>query len=128
MLRTAALATLGVGESPELDPAVAEQVEIAAKYQGYIDRQQDEVEKSRAHEETRLPNDIDYLRVRGLSKEVQLKLNQHRPETVGQAARIQGSYASGNFVPCWFTSSADLPLREQRKPIRSRRRRKSNDY
>jgi tRNA uridine 5-carboxymethylaminomethyl modification enzyme len=85
-----ALATLGVGESPDLDPAVAEQVEIAAKYQGYIDRQQEEVEKNRAQEETRLPSDIDYQRVRGLSKEVQLKLNQHRPETVGQAARIQG--------------------------------------
>ncbi|MBL8523287.1 MAG: tRNA uridine-5-carboxymethylaminomethyl(34) synthesis enzyme MnmG [Betaproteobacteria bacterium] len=86
----AELATLGVGDWPDLDPAVAEQVEIAAKYQGYIDRQQDEVEKNRAQEETRLPSDIDYQRVRGLSREVQLKLNQHRPETVGQAARIQG--------------------------------------
>ena len=86
----AGLMTLGVGETPTLDAAVTEQVEIAAKYQGYIDRQQDEVENSRAHEETRLPHDIDYLRVHGLSKEVQLKLNQHKPETVGQAARIQG--------------------------------------
>ena len=86
----AALMSLGVGELPILDAAVTEQVEITAKYQGYIDRQQDEVAKNRAHEETRLPNDIDYLQVRGLSKEVQLKLNQHKPETVGQAARIQG--------------------------------------
>ena len=84
------LMSLGVGEVPTLDAAVAEQVEIAAKYQGYINRQQDEVENSRAQEETRLPNDIDYLYVHGLSKEVQLKLNQHKPETVGQAARIQG--------------------------------------
>lgn len=86
------LMSLGSGsESGEmLAPGVAEQVEIAAKYQGYIDRQQAEVERNRAHEETRLPADIDYLRVRGLSKEAQLKLNQHRPETVGQAARIQG--------------------------------------
>ena len=72
------------------DAAVAEQVEIAAKYQGYIDRQQDEVAHSLAHEETRLPHDIDYLQVHGLSKEVQLKLNQHKPETIGQAGRIQG--------------------------------------
>lgn len=86
----AALMTLGAGESPVVDAGVAEQVEIAAKYQGYIDRQQDEVEKNRAMEETQLPGDIDYNHVRGLSKEVQLKLNQHKPETVGQAARIQG--------------------------------------
>ena len=84
------LMSLGIGDTPNLSAAVTEQVEIAAKYQGYIDRQQDEVENSRAHEETRLPHDIDYLRVHGLSKEVQLKLNQHKPETVGQAARIQG--------------------------------------
>ena len=86
----AALMSLGVGESTELDLAVIEQVEIAAKYQGYIDRQQDEVAKNRSLEATRLPDDIDYRQVRGLSKEVQLKLNQHKPETVGQAARIQG--------------------------------------
>ena len=84
------LMSLGVGEPPTLAAAVTEQVEIAAKYQGYIDRQQDEVANSRAHEETHLPDDIDYLNVHGLSKEVQLKLNQHKPETVGQAARIQG--------------------------------------
>ncbi len=77
------------GERVE-DEAVAEQVEIAAKYQGYIDRQQDEVAYSRAQEETRLPSDIDYLHVQGLSKEVQLKLNQYKPETIGQAGRIQG--------------------------------------
>jgi tRNA uridine 5-carboxymethylaminomethyl modification enzyme len=85
-----ALMSLAVAGEGVTDPAVAEQVEIAAKYQGYIDRQQIEVEHNRAQEEVRLPNDIDYLQVRGLSKEVQLKLNQHKPETVGQAARIQG--------------------------------------
>ncbi len=73
-----------------MDAAVAEQVEIAAKYQGYIDRQQDEVKENRAKEEARLPDDIDYLTVHGLSREVQLRLNQFKPETVGQAARIQG--------------------------------------
>jgi tRNA uridine 5-carboxymethylaminomethyl modification enzyme len=86
----AALMSLGIGESIELDSAVTEQVEIAAKYQGYIDRQQGEVEKNRSLEETRLPHDIDYLLVHGLSKEVQSKLNQYKPETVGQATRIQG--------------------------------------
>ena len=85
-----ALMSLGVGEVPVLDAAVTEQVEIAAKYKGYIERQQAEIDDSRANEETRLPHDIDYLNVRGLSKEAQLKLNQHKPETVGQAARIQG--------------------------------------
>jgi tRNA uridine 5-carboxymethylaminomethyl modification enzyme len=84
------LMSLNVGEPVTVDPAVAEQVEIAAKYQGYIDRQQEEVAHSRAHEETRLPSDLDYAHVHGLSKEVQLKLNQHKPETVGQAGRIQG--------------------------------------
>ena len=86
----AALMTLPIAADPRISAAVAEQVEIAAKYQGYIDRQQDEVAHSRAHEETRLPTDIDYSKVHGLSREVQLKLNQHKPETVGQASRIQG--------------------------------------
>ncbi len=89
-VRYDALMSLQVGAEGVTDPAVAEQVDIAAKYQGYIDRQTDEVAHNRSQEETRLPHDIDYLQVRGLSKEVQLKLNQHKPETVGQAARIQG--------------------------------------
>ncbi len=72
------------------DPFVAEQVEIGAKYDGYISRQKDEVARQVGQEQTRLPPDIDYLQVQGLSKEVQQKLNQHRPETVGQAARVQG--------------------------------------
>ncbi|MBL8437867.1 MAG: tRNA uridine-5-carboxymethylaminomethyl(34) synthesis enzyme MnmG [Zoogloeaceae bacterium] len=80
----------GAPESPETDPLVVEQIEIAAKYQGYIDRQQDEVARQAGAEGTRLPADLDYATVRGLSKEVQLKLNQHKPETIGQASRIQG--------------------------------------
>ncbi|HNI81725.1 MAG TPA: tRNA uridine-5-carboxymethylaminomethyl(34) synthesis enzyme MnmG, partial [Rhodocyclaceae bacterium] len=87
----AALMTLpGAPEAPETDPQVVEQLEIAAKYQGYIDRQQDEVARQAGAEATRLPADLDYTTVRGLSKEVQLRLNQHRPETIGQASRIQG--------------------------------------
>ena len=80
----------GAPEGPETDPQVIEQVEIAAKYQGYIDRQQDEVAKQLQAESTRLPADLDYAEVRGLSKEVQQKLNLHKPETIGQAGRIQG--------------------------------------
>ncbi len=70
--------------------AVAEQVEIAAKYAGYIERQRSEVERQLSQERLALPGELDYSSVRGLSKEAQQKLNQHRPETVGQASRIQG--------------------------------------
>ena len=88
----AALVTLpGAGrEEPLTDPLVIEQVEIQAKYQGYIDRQQDEVARNLAHEETLLPEGLDYATVPGLSKEVQQKLKQHQPQTLGQASRIQG--------------------------------------
>jgi len=72
------------------DPVVAEQVEIQAKYQGYIARQQEEVERREAHEAALLPVDLDYGDVRGLSIEVRQTLSRQRPETVGQAARISG--------------------------------------
>jgi tRNA uridine 5-carboxymethylaminomethyl modification enzyme len=79
----------GAGPAVE-DLQVAEQVEIQAKYQGYIERQRLEVERQLAHEMTRLPTNLDYREVRGLSIEVQQKLSLHRPETLGQAARISG--------------------------------------
>ncbi|MFD2645944.1 tRNA uridine-5-carboxymethylaminomethyl(34) synthesis enzyme MnmG [Pseudomonas japonica] len=69
---------------------VAEQVEIKTKYAGYIDRQQEEIARLRASEDTRLPDDIDYASISGLSKEIQGKLGQTRPETLGQASRIPG--------------------------------------
>ena len=72
------------------DPQVAEQVEIRTKYAGYIDRQQEEIARLRASEDTRLPVDIDYTGISGLSKEIQNKLGQARPETLGQAGRIPG--------------------------------------
>ena len=72
------------------DIYVAEQVEVQAKYSGYIDRQTVEIEKQRRNEETSLPLNLDYQNVRGLSKEVQQKLNSHKPATLGQAARISG--------------------------------------
>ena len=71
-------------------PEVIEQVEIQAKYQGYIERQKDEVERSLAHESVPLPSDIDYAAVHGLSFEVRQKLAQGRPQTLGQASRLQG--------------------------------------
>jgi tRNA uridine 5-carboxymethylaminomethyl modification enzyme len=72
------------------DPQVAEQVEIATKYAGYIARQRDEVARHEAHESTRIPEGLDYAQVSGLSIEVRQKLAAARPETVGQAARISG--------------------------------------
>ncbi|MBS0325852.1 MAG: tRNA uridine-5-carboxymethylaminomethyl(34) synthesis enzyme MnmG [Proteobacteria bacterium] len=86
----ATLHGLSAAGPPVDDPAVAEQIEIATKYRGYIERQRDEVARQRAHEQARLPLEIDYRNVRGLSIEVQQRLNQHRPETLGQAARISG--------------------------------------
>lgn len=81
------LGELGLGE---VEPAVREQVEIAAKYQGYIDRQIDEVARSRGQENTKLPADLDYREIHGLPIEAQQKLNTHKPETIGQASRISG--------------------------------------
>jgi len=72
------------------DPQVAEQVEIKTKYAGYIERQQDEIERLRASENIALPENLDYTTIPGLSKEIQHKLGQARPETLGQASRIPG--------------------------------------
>ena len=69
---------------------VAEQVEILAKYAGYIDRQQDEVAKLRANAETLIPNDFDYSNIEGLSNEVKQKLIEAKPDTIARATRIQG--------------------------------------
>ena len=85
----------GVDEQPfgipaSIDPVVAEQVEIAVKYAGYIARQGEEVIRHEAHETTRIPAELDYEQVRGLSIEVRQKLKTQRPETVGQASRISG--------------------------------------
>ncbi|TFW10469.1 tRNA uridine-5-carboxymethylaminomethyl(34) synthesis enzyme MnmG [Oxalobacteraceae bacterium OM1] len=72
------------------DEAVKEQVEIQVKYAGYIDRQAKEVERHDHYENLKLPTELDYMAVRGLSVEVRQKLNKHRPETLGQASRISG--------------------------------------
>jgi len=86
----ASLHTLPGAGPPALDPQVAEQVEIATKYAGYIERQHDEIARNLELESSRLPADLDYRTVRGLSAEAQQKLNLHKPETIGQAARISG--------------------------------------
>ncbi len=85
-----AVLTLGEVGLGEVEPAVREQVEIAAKYQGYIDRQTEEVERSRGQENTKLPDDLDYREIHGLPIEAQQKLNAQKPETIGQAGRISG--------------------------------------
>ena len=72
------------------DAAVSSQVEIQAKYQGYVERQHEEIARHQRYETMALPQDLDYRSVRGLSIEVQQKLNQHEPETIGQASRISG--------------------------------------
>ena len=84
------LLTLPGAGAPIADRQVIEQLEIQAKYQGYIDRQLEEVAKSLANEELHLPADLDYGEVHGLSIEVRQRLAQHKPETLGQASRIQG--------------------------------------
>jgi tRNA uridine 5-carboxymethylaminomethyl modification enzyme len=90
-----ALLSLPLQKAPDqmpeaCDEQVRQQVEIAAKYQGYIDRQADEIERQRGSERITLPAELDYRDVHGLSIEAQQKLNAHKPETIGQASRISG--------------------------------------
>jgi tRNA uridine 5-carboxymethylaminomethyl modification enzyme len=72
------------------DAAVAEQVEIGAKYSGYLERQREDIAKRRRNEDTAIPAAFDFAQVRGLSSEARQKLDRVRPETVGQAQRIPG--------------------------------------
>jgi tRNA uridine 5-carboxymethylaminomethyl modification enzyme len=84
------LMTLPGAGAGAVDPAVAQQVEIQAKYAGYIDRQRAEIERHRRHEETRLPTNLDYDSVHGLSAEIRQTLSRLQPVTLGQAARVPG--------------------------------------
>ena len=83
------LQNLGYGQE-DIAPEVAEQVEVSEKYRGYIDRQKLEIDRRAGHESVRLPLDFDYGVIKGLSFEVQQKLTRHKPENLGQAARISG--------------------------------------
>ncbi|WP_299313276.1 tRNA uridine-5-carboxymethylaminomethyl(34) synthesis enzyme MnmG [uncultured Halomonas sp.] len=80
----------GLPGEPVSDGSVAEQVQIQAKYQGYIDRQQEEIDRLKRHEATPLPEDLDYSRVEGLSHEIRQKLDEAKPATLAQASRISG--------------------------------------
>jgi len=84
------IAELAEMQSPEKNLQVQAQVQIQAKYSGYIERQQAEIEKTQRHEQMSLPDSLDYKQVRGLSSEVIEKLNRLKPVTLGQAGRIQG--------------------------------------
>ena len=86
----ASLHTLRASGAAVADSAVAEQVEVAIKYAGYIERQHDEIARHLAQETSVIPADLDYADVRGLSTEARQKLASGRPETIGQAARISG--------------------------------------
>src|SRR6185503_2452277 len=86
----AQLMTLSGAGPGVADEQVVGQIEVQAKYQGYIERQAEEISRHGQSENLRLPPDVDYSRLRGLSVEVQQKLNRHRPETIGQASRISG--------------------------------------
>jgi tRNA uridine 5-carboxymethylaminomethyl modification enzyme len=95
LLRRPAVSYAGLMTLPNAGPGLedaqaAEQVEIQAKYQGYVDRQREEVSRNVEQESLRLPADFDYAGVSGLSREVQQKLVQHQPQTIGQASRISG--------------------------------------
>jgi len=80
----------GAGEADMLVPTVIEQVEIAIKYAGYIDRQIEDVGRAAHYENLRLPESLDYMQVSALSIEARQRLNKHRPETLGQASRMSG--------------------------------------
>ena len=81
---------LGPALDDRIPPQVRAQVEARAKYAGYIERQREEIERQRRNEETKLPDDIDYAQVAGLSHEVRSRLAEYRPATVGQAGRVPG--------------------------------------
>lgn len=95
------------------DAQVREQVEIQAKYQGYIDRQQEEIARHHHYETLCLPENIDYRQVRGLSAEAQQKLNQHKPETLGQAARISGMTPAAISLLLVYLKRRGLTTREK---------------
>ncbi|WJW75501.1 tRNA uridine-5-carboxymethylaminomethyl(34) synthesis enzyme MnmG [Thiohalobacter sp. IOR34] len=101
----------GIGP-PHPDPRVTEQVEIQAKYAGYIERQQGEIERARRHEAQPLPEDLDYDRVPGLSSEVREKLKRQRPRRLGQAARIPGVTPAAVSLLLVYLKKTGQPVRK----------------
>ncbi len=102
-----------------LDDAVVQQVEIEAKYEGYIARQRVEVARHEAHETTRIPEDFDYASVRGLSIEARQKLTAQRPATLGQAARISGVTPAAVSLLIVFLKRHSQQGAVRRDPVRS---------
>lgn len=94
------------------EPEVSEQVEIAAKYAGYVARQQEEIARTRQHEDTRLPEDLDYMQLTGLSIEARQRLSQVRPTTLGQAARVQGITPAAISVLLVHLKKNELPRKK----------------
>jgi len=92
---------------------VAEQVEIQVKYQGYIERQQNEVSRRDTIETVPLPADFDYSQVSGLSKEIQQKLGKQRPETLGQASRISGITPAAIALLLVYLKKQQLAAKEE---------------
>ena len=89
-VRYADLAGLPGFEPADVPPAVVEQIEVQAKYHGYIERQEQDIARNKRDENTRFPANVDFLSVTGLSTEVAQKLSAQRPDTLGQASRIPG--------------------------------------
>jgi len=84
------MANMLPGFNSQMDQAVMQQVEIQAKYSGYIDRQKDEIERNKQQQNVVIPADLDYQKIGGLSSEILQKLQATRPQTIGQASRISG--------------------------------------
>ncbi len=107
------LMSLGVVEDLQLDSRVVEQVEIQAKYAGYIERQSQEIEKNQRHQEMALPEGLNYREVSGLSTELQEKLERQRPATLGQAGRIPGITPAALSLLRIYLKKRDLQKRAQ---------------
>jgi len=104
------LAALDPENAPRAD--VAEQVEVQTKYEGYISRQQDEIEKLRKNENTKIPSDFDYNEVSGLSNEVKQKLIAQQPQTIAQASRIPGVTPAAVSLVLVFLKKASMKSRK----------------
>ncbi|WP_339900273.1 tRNA uridine-5-carboxymethylaminomethyl(34) synthesis enzyme MnmG [uncultured Gilvimarinus sp.] len=105
----------GLAGEVDIGEAVAEQIEIDAKYSGYISRQQEEIDRLRAHENTRFPDDFDFNAVEGLSNEVKQKLSDARPETLARAQRIPGVTPAAVSLLLVYLKKRGLLKREQAK-------------
>jgi len=100
------------GEPVTDDQQVAEQVEIQIKYEGYIARQQEEIERLRKNENTKLPEDFDYEGISGLSNEIKLKLQDVRPATLAQASRISGVTPAAISLLLVYLKKRDLVVKK----------------